>query len=239
MENKEENKERQKLNRYGVRGILLWYFMIFAAFITLLICSGKTDWLNAWIYLIVSIVYTTIIFIVLGIINPEMVNERGKLGKQGTKPFDKVFYTLWMPLVLLSMLIIAWDAVRFQWTFMPLWIMILGVIITIPAFILGLSAMLSNPYFELTVRIQEDRNHKVITTGAYKIVRHPGYAGEIINLIATPLILGSIWGFIPIGIIIIIFIIRTALEDRTLRNELPGYEQYAKKTRYRLFPYIW
>ena len=230
---------KPKLNRYGVKGIIIWYLMVLVSFLALLIFSGKLDWLNAWVYFSLSMVYTTIIFIVLAIKNPEMLNERGKLVKKGTKPFDRVFYVLWMPLVLISMVIMAWDAVKFQWSSMPFWSLILGVFITIPGLILGLWAMTSNPYFELTVRIQEERNHKVITSGPYKLIRHPGYAGEILSLISTPFMLGSIWGFVPIGIIILIFIIRTALEDRILRKELQGYEEYANQTRYKLVPCIW
>jgi len=232
-------EEKPKLNRYGIKGILLWYLMIIATLLVLLFCSGKFDWLNAWVYFIVSIAYLTIMDLIAIKRNPEMLNERGKVIKEGTKLFDKVFIVLWMPMVLGSMMIIAWDVIRYQWSYMPFWTLIVGVILTIPGYILGLTAMLSNPYFELTVRIQEDRDHKVITSGPYKIVRHPGYAGEIINLFANPLILGSLWGFAPVGITIFIFIIRTALEDRTLRKELPGYEEYANKTRYHLFPLIW
>ena len=236
---RENNEGKPKLNRYGVKGIIIWYLMVLVSFLALLIFSGKLDWLNSWVYLFVSMVYTTIIFIVLGIKNPEMLNERGKLVKKGTKPFDRVFYVIWMPLVLISMVIMSWDVVRFQWSSMPSCTLIIGILITIPGLILGLWAMISNPYFELTVRIQKERDHKVITSGPYKLIRHPGYAGEILNLISTPLILGSIWGFVPIGIIILIFIVRTALEDKTLRNELPGYEEYAKQTQYKLVPYIW
>jgi len=236
---RESNEGKPKLNRYGVKGIVIWYLMVLVSFLALLIFSGKLDWLNAWVYLIVSLLDTTIIFIVLGIKNPEMLNERGKLVKKGTKLFDRVFYVLWMPLILISMVIMAWDAIRFRWSSMASWTFIIGILITIPGLILGLWAMLSNPYFELTVRIQEERDHRVITSGPYKLIRHPGYTGEILNLISIPFILGSVWGFVSIGIINLIFIIRTALEDRTLRKELQGYEEYANQTRYKLVPYIW
>ena len=230
---------KQRLNRYGVKGILIWYFAIFGCLLALLICSGKLDWVNAWVFFMVSMIYQTINVIIMIVWHPETLNERGKLAKEGTKPFDKIFIVLWMPVNLLSMAIMAWDAVRFQWSYMPFWVLILGVLLTVPGFSLGLWAMLSNPYFELTVRLQEDRNQRVITSGPYKLIRHPGYAGEIIMLLATPLMLGSFWGYVPTIGVILLLIVRTALEDRTLREELPGYEEYANKTRYRLFPYIW
>ncbi|MBE3086692.1 MAG: isoprenylcysteine carboxylmethyltransferase family protein, partial [Bacteroidetes bacterium] len=84
-----------------------------------------------------------------------------------------------------------------------------------------------------------DRSHQVATSGPYKYVRHPGYVGFIVLNLATPLILGSIWALIPAAILSILFIIRTSLEDRTLRNELEGYKEYAQKVQYRLIPGIW
>lgn len=100
-------------------------------------------------------------------------------------------------------------------------------------------AMISNQFFSTMVRIQDDRNHSVTSAGPYKIVRHPGYVGFIIQTISTPFILGSIWGIIPAGALCVLFFIRTAYEDTTLRKELNGYREYADKVRYRLIPGVW
>lgn len=89
------------------------------------------------------------------------------------------------------------------------------------------------------VRLQYDRSHQVATSGPYKYVRHPGYIGFIVFNLATPLMLGSLWALIPGVIMTILFIIRTALEDSTLRNELEGYKEYALKVSYRLIPGVW
>lgn len=233
------NKEKEKLNRYGIKGIVLWYLMILISFLALLFFSGRIDWLNAWIYLGVSVMYQTINIIISIKKNPGMLNERGKFVREGTKTYDKIFVVLTLPIILISMTIIAWDAVQFRWSSMPEYFLFIGIFISFPGFILGVWAMMNNPYFELTVRIQKDRDHIVINTGPYKIIRHPGYAGEIILLSSTPMMLGSWWGYIPIGVMIFGFIIRTALEDQTLRKELPGYEDFAKNTRFRLIPHIW
>ena len=99
--------------------------------------------------------------------------------------------------------------------------------------------MIVNPHFEATVRIQKDREHKVITSGPYKLIRHPGYLGGIVWAMGVPMILGSIYGFIPSLVGIIIFIIPTGLEDKTLLNELEGYAEYSKKVKCRLIPGIW
>jgi protein-S-isoprenylcysteine O-methyltransferase Ste14 len=96
-----------------------------------------------------------------------------------------------------------------------------------------------NPHFEPTVRIQKERDHKVITSGPYKLVRHPGYLAGILFVISVPLIIGSCFAFVPVGIYVILVVIRTFLEDNTLQEELEGYTKYASQVRKRLFPGIW
>jgi protein-S-isoprenylcysteine O-methyltransferase Ste14 len=100
-------------------------------------------------------------------------------------------------------------------------------------------AMATNPHLETTVRIQEDRGHRVSTSGPYRVVRHPMYVGAILQFAGAPLVLGSLWACLPVAAAPVLFIVRTALEDRTLRRELPGYEAYAQRTRYRLLPGVW
>jgi protein-S-isoprenylcysteine O-methyltransferase Ste14 len=100
-------------------------------------------------------------------------------------------------------------------------------------------SMAANAFFAQTVRIQEDRGHTVATGGPYRYVRHPGYVGGILFQVATPLILGSVWALIPAGLTVCLTIIRTALEDRTLLEELDGYKEYAGRVRYRLLPGVW
>jgi protein-S-isoprenylcysteine O-methyltransferase Ste14 len=99
--------------------------------------------------------------------------------------------------------------------------------------------MLVNTHFETVVRIQADRGHRVVTTGPYGLVRHPGYVGVSLLALGTPLIVGSAYGLIPAALTVITLVVRTALEDRTLGAELPGYADYAAQTRHRLLPGIW
>jgi protein-S-isoprenylcysteine O-methyltransferase Ste14 len=100
-------------------------------------------------------------------------------------------------------------------------------------------AMGANAFFSEAVRIQEERGHTVVTDGPYRYVRHPGYVGAILALFATPLLLGSLWALIPAGLATIGYVVRTALEDKTLQEELDGYTEYAQQTRYRLLPGVW
>lgn len=135
--------------------------------------------------------------------------------------------------------VIGLDVGRFQWSNLGINYAILGFVLALIGAPLGVWAAISNPYYEAVVRIQRDRNHKVITTGPYRIVRHPGYVSAVLWSIATPLIIGSVFGLIPSGVIVMLLIVRTALEDRMLQNELEGYSEYARNVKYRLLPLIW
>jgi protein-S-isoprenylcysteine O-methyltransferase Ste14 len=99
--------------------------------------------------------------------------------------------------------------------------------------------MASNRFFATTVRIQQERGHQVVATGPYRYVRHPGYAGSILYTLAIPIVLGSWWTFIPAALTVVLLVLRTGLEDRTLQADLPDYKNYSKRTSYRLFPGLW
>jgi len=228
-----------ELNRFGIRSIIVQSLLIIIGFAILFISAGTLAWINAWIYVALVSIYWVISTALLARVNPEMLNERGSVVKEGTKGFDKVWVAIYPVLTFGNLVVMGFDAVRFQWSFMPFWPAILGIVIILPAFVIVIWAMAVNKFFEWTVRIQDDRQQYVCTSGPYKIMRHPGYAGLIISILAYPLILGSWWGFVLSGTLAIIIVIRTALEDRTLQNEMPGYREYARQTKYRLIPLIW
>lgn len=137
------------------------------------------------------------------------------------------------------MLVLAGLDARYGWSTMPLSMTFIGCLLFLPVIGFGLWAMAVNSYFSITVRIQEERGHQVCTTGPYKFVRHPGYVSFILSVASIPLILGSWWACLASGILIVLIIVRTALEDLTLHRELPGYRDYATATRYRLVPRLW
>jgi protein-S-isoprenylcysteine O-methyltransferase Ste14 len=101
------------------------------------------------------------------------------------------------------------------------------------------AAMATNPYVETTVRIQDERGHVVITSGPYSLVRHPMYVGLVLMIRAWPLIFGSLWCYVPAGLVALLFVFRASHEDRVLHNELAGYAEYARRTRYRMVPGLW
>lgn len=99
--------------------------------------------------------------------------------------------------------------------------------------------MFENRFFSGIVRIQTERGHQVISTGPYRWMRHPGYAGVLLLYLATPIFLDSRWAFLPALFLTVVLLIRTNLEDKALQNELEGYWAYANRVRYRLLPGVW
>lgn len=123
---------------------------------------------------------------------------------------------------------------------------LLALVVLVPAFVPAVAgyaltawAMVENRFFSGTVRIQTDRGHTVISSGPYRLVRHPGYAGSVLATVCVPVILGSWWTFVPAGVAIASLVARTGLEDRMLRSELEGYAAFAERTRWRLIPGVW
>jgi len=234
-----ENKRSKtsKLNQYGRRGVVVNFSLTILSLPLLFASAGTIYWINGWVYFGFILAYQVIFTLLLMRLNPRLLNERGKFVKEGTKPFDKVFAVLYLPLTYLILIIAGLDAVRYEWSIMPLWITLLGVIMTIPAYFVSFWAMAENSHCECTVRLQEEQ--KVCKSGPYRIVRHPGYAAGFVSVVTAPLILGSWWGLVPGAIIAAMLVIRTALEDRTLQRELPEYKDYTKLTHFRLLPLVW
>jgi protein-S-isoprenylcysteine O-methyltransferase Ste14 len=200
--------------------------------------AGRWDWSRGWAYLAAVLLVEACSLVLLVSRAPETLNQRG-IGHSGIKWFDKVFAVLWLVFGLGTAVVAGLDAVRFHWSSLPwpLFYVALAVLLLASAF--ATWAMLENEHFEQFVRIQKERGHRVVTTGPYRFVRHPGYLGAIVGALVTPLMLGSAWTFVPAGIVALLFAVRTHLEDKTLRLELPGYQEYAQRTRFRLVPFVW
>jgi len=200
-------------------------------------CAGRLDWPRGWFFIALCIVTVAVTIPVFRRENPRILRTR--LQKtHGAKPFDKVIYAVMMSAVLACLAVAGLDA-RFGWSSLPFEWTYLGLLLYVAGYIpIGL-AMATNPFIERTVRIQEERGHVAVTTGPYRIVRHPMYVGLMLVMGSWPLLLGSTWSYVPWAILAVTLVVRTALEDRTLRRELPGYEEYTKRTRYRLIPEVW
>lgn len=176
--------------------------------------------------------------VTLGLLRPETLNHRGAW-HAGVKRFDLVFAAVWLLAGLLTPIVAGLDAARFHWTALPWWCFHIGTVILFAATGIAAWAMVENEHFEQFARIQDDRDHHVVTSGPYRFIRHPGYAAAVVGAVSTPLLFGSGWTFPLAGLVAALFVVRTKLEDDVLRAELPGYSTYAKKTLRRLVPFIW
>jgi protein-S-isoprenylcysteine O-methyltransferase Ste14 len=206
--------------------------------VVLVLVSGKWDWFWGWVYIILLILFMAAHVVVLVPINPALLADRaGGLRQPGAKRWDIWLATVASLFAIITMVIAGLDE-RWGWTeTFPLGWHIAGIILMIIWEVTFLWAMASNPFFSESVRIQE--GHQVARRGPYRFVRHPGYLGNVIGCLGQPLLFGSWWSFIPAILTVIAFVIRTALEDDTLRKELPGYPDYARQVRHRLIPGIW
>jgi protein-S-isoprenylcysteine O-methyltransferase Ste14 len=200
--------------------------------------AGQADWSRGWICTVLYLggFYTS--RAVLKRLNPGLLEQRQTAIRKDTKPFDKIFLRLLLFLTIIQPLVAGLDF-RFNGASTPFWMVYPGIASFTSAAIVITWVLVKNPHAESSVRIQHDRGHCVIVSGPYRLVRHPMYAGLIQLHQSIALILGSTWTMGLAALITILFLWRTALEDRTLRRELPGYKEYATVTRYRLMPGIW
>jgi protein-S-isoprenylcysteine O-methyltransferase Ste14 len=226
------------LNRFGIRGIIIQSILLIIGLVVLFISAGTLDWTNAWVYIGLVSSYWVISTIVLAKANPGMLNERGSFIKKDTKSFERLLVTVYPLLTFGNLVVMGLDAVRFRWSIMPFWLAFLGTFMFVSVTPLALWAMAVNRFFEWTARIQDEKHQYVCKSGPYSIVRHPGYTGLIFSSLAYPLVLGSWWGFVLSGMLTMMIVIRTGLEDSMLQKELPGYAEYAKRVRYRLIPLV-
>ncbi len=204
----------------------------------LLICGRDPGWWQGWFY--------SALIIAAGIgpriraekRHPGLMAERSKFGKaQDVKSWDKVLSPLMAVSISFPLFIVAGLDHRFGWSpVFPIWLNIPGFILIVFGYSFAGWALIENRFFSSVVRIQTDRGHMVCDTGPYRIVRHPGYAGNLLALPGIVLALSSVWTIIPVIAALIIAVIRTALEDKTLQEELPGYRDYVRRVRYRLLP---
>ena len=211
---------------------------IFAAAVAMFWSAGRIDWWPAWGVVAVWLVWFTAVDYVILRLSPGLMAER-MAPPAGAKAWDRIILSL-IRLIELARYILAGLDHRYGWTgdylFTAQVIALLACLLSTALFAW---AMASNTFFSQVVRIQSDRGHVVMTDGPYRFVRHPSYAGTIFFELAISVLLASWWAIIAGGLCAVLFIVRTALEDRLLRAELTGYKEYALRVRYRLLPGIW
>ena len=222
----------------------LWSVLIFTYLfipLILLVCGGDLGWWQGWVYLVLLFASGIGGRFLAEKRHPGILVERATSEKTlNAKPWDKLLSPLMAVSLTFPLVIVAGLDHRYGWT--PLFstgLNILGLVIIALGYAFAASALIENRFFSSTVHIQTDRGHSVCDSGPYRIVRHPGYAGNLLALPGMVLAFGSMWILIPAVAALVIAVIRTALEDRTLQEELPGYRDYAQRVRYRLVPWVY
>ena len=209
----------------------IWGGLLFGA-------AGDVTWLRGWAHIGLWLVTFAINASVLLGLNREVVSARLN-PKWSSERADTILLMLFLLVTLAMPVVAGLDTVRFGWSSLPFWAAYLGVVFHAAGDALVVWTMIANPFAEKTVRVQTERGHHVITTGPYAIVRHPMYLGVILMFVAVPLMLGSVWAFAPVVAMTLVLMVRTVLEERLLRRDLPGYEVYIGQTRWRILPGIW
>ena len=202
-------------------------------------CAGRIDIPRAWGFFIVNLFYYLAPVVILFKLNPELLIHRMKR-KKDSKLWDKILVRIFLLIGIYGVVIVAgFDVGRYNWSQLGLSYAVIGYIFYVFSDIVTIWAMAVNRHFEPMVRIQKDRGHTVVKDGPYKRIRHPGYSGMIFWLLSIPLILGSVYAFIPAVVAIALLVLRTYLEDKTLASELTGYKEYIGEVKYRLVPGVW
>jgi len=214
----------------------LWTLLIFL--LCLFLPAGTWAWSRGWLFFFVIVVTSIVITLYLRRVNPDVIAARVNR-HEGTKGWDRWLLGILIPAMVSILPVAALDDSRYHWFHVPWWVCVLGYVLLIAGMAGMTWAESVNKFFEPTVRIQTDRGHTVIDNGPYAIVRHPGYVSGFLVFIGMPLSLGSLWALIPGILSCLLLVVRTICEDRTLRDELTGYEEYAQRVRYRLIPGVW
>ena len=204
----------------------------------IVLAAGRWDWIEMWIFLATYL----IVFIAWGMYlkfkKPDLLQERVTAFGKGKK-WDRILIGIYWILILVFLVTASLDAGRHQNFVTPIPIKIISMVFILAGYALGFWSGIANEYLSSFVRIQEERGHQVSQAGPYRFIRHPMYAGDILSYPFVALFLNSLWALIPAALIIVLFIVRTYLEDTTLQRELEGYSEYTQKVKYRLVPYVW
>jgi protein-S-isoprenylcysteine O-methyltransferase Ste14 len=200
--------------------------------------AGTVAWWKGWQFLLVLFVGMTGAALWLWRVNPEIYVARRRI-HEGTKRWDVVLLGFLLPTMVAIVPVAALDDARFRWSDLPNWAIGLGYALFLPGLGIIAWAQAVNKFFEPGVRIQMERGHRVVGTGPYAIVRHPGYFGACLLCVGAALSLGSLWALVPAVFCASILLLRTHWEDQTLQAELTGHGDYARRVRFRLIPGLW
>jgi len=229
--------ERRQL----VRAVIGMAAYLLLAPVLMFLAAGTTRWPMAWLYVALMLAASVGSRLLVWRKSPETLRERAKMTSgENVQPWDR-----WMmPVVglvgpVVSVVVAGLDR-RWGWSpAVPLGWQWVAALLVAAAIGLSVWAMVANAYFSAVARLQADRGQQVVSDGPYAWVRHPSYAGSVLTSVAMPVMLGTLWAWLPQLLVGAVLVARTALEDRMLREGLDGYAAYAERVRWRLAPWVW
>lgn len=215
---------------------VLWFGFMGAL---LFASAGTLRWPAGWIYLALMVGLSLTLGVALARRDPGLMNERLSPPIQRNQASaDKALLSVLLAAMFGWQILMGLDF-RFGWSAVPVWVQAIGAVVLLLGIWICYLTMVENSFAAPVVKIQDERGQHVITTGPYSHVRHPMYAGAIIFFAGTALLLGSWWGLAAVPGFIVLLAVRTFIEEKTLRNGLPGYGAYSERVRYRLIPLVW
>ncbi len=221
-----------------LRRIFQLLFLVVIQAVLLFFSAGSLTWLAGWWYIGLYFIGLLLASLIMLPHRKDVIEERSK-GAAGGKTWD-TWLTRIMAVASLGMLVVAGLDQRFGWSpNFGLRVQIFGGVLFMLGYSIVVWAMYTNQFFSSVVRIQKERGHMAVTGGPYRFIRHPGYVGMLISALGGVWLFRSAWAMIAFGLYAAVVVLRTALEDKTLRHELPGYAEYASQTRFRLLPGVW
>jgi protein-S-isoprenylcysteine O-methyltransferase Ste14 len=209
-----------------------------ALVLLLFVPAGSIAWAPGWVFVAVLVLSFGASALALARVNPVIYRARSRF-QPGTKAWDKTLLAVMLPAMVAILPVAALDSGRLHWSHVPGWVILIGYVLLIGSIAVTGWAQAVNPFFEPGVRIQSERPQRVVDTGPYRLVRHPGYIAAILLFAGMALALGSWWALVPAALASILLIVRTSWEDRLLQAELASYAEYARRVRSRLLPGVW
>jgi len=201
--------------------------------------AGTLAWASGWIFIVLYAAFSVIQLAWLVRHDPGLLDERMTPFPSDQPAWDRAFMIALLLVIAVWFLVMPLDAERLRWSHVPGWLEAVGALVLVASLVLFFVTFRENSFLSPAVRVQRERGQRVVSSGPYRYVRHPLYSGVGLFVLGTTLLLGSWAGLLPGAVMVAMLAWRTVGEERTLRKELEGYEDYQSRVRFRLLPGVW
>lgn len=213
----------------------LWLPVILA--LLLFLPAGTFRFWQGWVFSGIFFLCTLVTTLYMLKRDPELLRRRLRAGPRAETRTSQKIIIAWLQAAWFGMFVVAGFDHRFGWSMVPAVVVLAADAAVVAGFAITFRVLRDNRYAAATIQVE--REQRVITTGTYRFVRHPMYAGGLLMILGTGPALGSLWALIPGMLACPAMIARILDEERYLKDHLPGYREYCKTLRYRLIPFIW